>query len=131
MKKPLPICLLLLRIGIFMMMLIWAVDKFVRPGAEAAMYHRAYHLPLLPSMAIYTIGAFQILLATAFVIGLQRTITAGLVLLGMLVYTIASYRFYLPPFQGDNLLFFAAWPMLAVCISLYLLRKQDTLLAVS
>jgi putative oxidoreductase len=131
MKKPLPLCLLLLRIGMFLVMLVWAIDKFIRPGAEAAMYHHAYHLPLLPSMAMYTIGAFQILLAAAFVIGLQKTLTAGLVLLGMLVYTIASYHLYTPPFQGDNLLFFAAWPMLAVCISLYLLRKQDTLLALS
>lgn len=131
MKKPLPICLLLLRIAIFMMMLLWAIDKFMRPFSEAALYQQTYHLPVLPSMAMYAIGAFQILLATCFVIGLQKTLTAGLVLLGVLVYTIASYHLYMPPFQGSNLLFFAAWPMLAVCISLYLLRKQDTLLAVS
>ena len=131
MKKPLPICLLLLRIAIFMVMLIWSIDKFMRPLTEAAMYHRAYHLPVLPTMIMYAIGAFQILLATCFVIGLQKTLTAGLVLLGMLIYTVASYRLYMPPFHGDNLLFFAAWPMVAVCISLYLLRTQDTLFAVS
>jgi hypothetical protein len=33
----------------------------------------------------------------------------------------------LAPF--DNLLFFAAWPMLAACITLYLLRDLDTLWA--
>lgn len=131
MKKPLPICLLLLRIAVFTVMLVWAIDKFMRPGTEAAMYQHAYHLPLLPAMIMYAIGAFQILLATCFVIGLQKALTAGLVLVGMLIYTIASYRLYMPPFQGDNLLFFAAWPMLAVCVSLYLLRKQDTLFAVS
>jgi hypothetical protein len=27
----------------------------------------------------------------------------------------------------DNLLFFAAWPMLAACFALYLLRDLDTL----
>ncbi len=131
MKKPLPICLLLLRLTMFAMMLVWAIDKFLRPVTEAGMYQRAYHLPFLPSMVMYSIGAFQILLATCFVIGLQRTLTAGLVLAGMVIYTIASYRLYMPPFHGDNLLFFAAWPMLAVCVSLYLLRNQDTLLAVS
>jgi putative oxidoreductase len=131
MKKPLPICLLLLRWTIFVVMLIWAIDKLIRPLTEAGMYERAYHLPPLPAIVMYAIGAFQILLATGFVIGLQKTLTAGLILLGMLIYTIASYRLYLPPFQGDNLLFFTAWPMLAVCVSLYLLRKQDTLLAMS
>jgi hypothetical protein len=38
--------------------------------------------------------------------------------------TLASYRQYLAPF--DNLLFFAAWPMLAACFTLYLLRDLDT-----
>lgn len=131
MKKPLPLCLLLLRIAIFMILLIWAIDKFMRPGGESAVYQHVYRLPPIPVMLMYVIGGFQILLATCFVIGIQRTLTSGLVLLGMIIYTLASYRFYMPPFQGDNLLFFAAWPMLAVCISLYLLRKQDTLFAIS
>jgi putative oxidoreductase len=122
--KPLPTCLLLLRIAIFVVMLVWAVDKFIRPGTEAAMYQHAYHLPALPALVMYAVGAFQILLICCFLIGLQKTLTTGLVLLGMLIYTIASYRLYMPPFQGDNLLFFAAWPMLAVCIALYVLRRS-------
>ncbi len=129
MKKPLPICLLILRIAMFAMFLVWAIDKFLRPGSEALMYQHAYHLPLLPSIAMYAIGAFQVILAACFVIGLQKTFTSGLVLVGVLIYTVASYRLYYPLFHNDNLLFFAAWPMLAVCISLYLLRHQDTLLA--
>lgn len=35
---------------------------------------------------------------------------------------------YLDPF--NNLLFFAAWPMLAACFAFYLLRELDTRLAV-
>lgn len=131
MKKPLPICLLLLRIAIFAVLLVWGIDKFMRPVAEAAMYQRVYHLPSLPVVAMTIIGALQIILASCFVIGFQKTVTAGLVMLGVIVYTLASYRLYLPLFRGDNLLFFAAWPMLMVCVSLYLLRKQDTLFAVS
>jgi hypothetical protein len=38
--------------------------------------------------------------------------------------TLSSYRQYLDPF--DNLLFFAAWPMLAACFALYSLRDLDT-----
>ncbi len=121
MKKPLPICLLLLRIAIFMVMVVWAIDKFMRPVTEAATYQHLYHLPALPSMVMYAIGAFQILLAACFVIGLQRAFTTGLVLIGMIIYTVATYQ----P------LFFEPWPMLAVCITLYLLRKDDNLLAVS
>ncbi len=131
MKKPLPVCLLLLRIGVFVALLIWAIDKFFRPGAEASALNHFYHLPVLPSMVIYTLGAFEILLATCFLIGIQKTLTYALVFLITAAYTIAAYRFYWPPFQGDNLLFFSAWPMLMGCLSLYILRKQDTLLSIS
>ncbi len=43
------------------------------------------------------------------------------------VSTLSSFRQYLAPFKGPNLLFFAAWPMLAACIALFLLRDLDTL----
>lgn len=32
--------------------------------------------------------------------------------------------------EGPNLLFFAAWPMLAACLALFLLRDEDTLATV-
>lgn len=41
------------------------------------------------------------------------------------VSTFSSFPQYLDPFK--NLLFFAAWPMLAACIALYLLRDLDTM----
>lgn len=40
-------------------------------------------------------------------------------------------RQYLHPFEGVNLLLFAAWPMLAACLALYALRDADTLTAES
>ncbi|MBS0349774.1 MAG: hypothetical protein JSR33_01065 [Proteobacteria bacterium] len=129
MKKPLPVCLFLLRLAIFALMLVWAIDKFLRPLSEAAMYHKAYHLPPIPLFVMYVIGCIQILLASCFMLGIQKTLTTGLVLLGMIIYTVASYRLYLPIFHNDNLLFVLAWPMLAVCLCLFLLRREDTLLA--
>ena len=41
--------------------------------------------------------------------------------------TLSSYKQYFAPFEGPNLLFFAAWPMLAACLALYLLRDLDTM----
>ena len=40
------------------------------------------------------------------------------------------FKQYLAPFEGPNLLFYAAWPMLAACFALYRLRDLDTLWAV-
>lgn len=39
--------------------------------------------------------------------------------------TLSSFGKYLDPF--NNLLFFTAWPMLAACFVLYLLKDYDTL----
>ena len=36
----------------------------------------------------------------------------------------------LAPFTGGNIMFFAAWPMLAACFALYRLRDQDKLCAI-
>ena len=40
---------------------------------------------------------------------------------------MSAFSQYLAPFQGTNLLFYAAWPMLAACVTLYALRDLDTL----
>jgi len=43
------------------------------------------------------------------------------------VSTLSSFPQYIDAF--NNLLFFAAWPMLAACIALFLLREHDTKLS--
>lgn len=74
--------------------------------------------------AFAAIGAAELVLILAFLAAIQKRITYGLVLLLHGVSTLASYNQYLDPF--NNLLFFAAWPMLAACFTLYLLRDLDT-----
>ena len=45
------------------------------------------------------------------------------------VTTLVSWSAYLQPL--DNILFFAAWPMLAGLVTLFLLRDEDRLFALS
>lgn len=63
-------------------------------------------------------------LLLAFLVGYQKRVSYGLVLVLHGVSTLSSYAKYLEPFS--HLLFFAAWPMLAACVALYLLRDLDT-----
>ena len=58
-------------------------------------------------------------------IGAWKSVTYGAVLLLHAVSTLSSYQQYLHPFEGANLLFFAAWPMLAARAALFLLRDVD------
>lgn len=123
----LPAALLGLRLGVLAAMLAWTLDKFVRPEHAAKVYATFYRLPAWGRAVFYAVGAAELLLLLAFVTGFQRRLSYGLVLALHAVSTLSSYKQYLAPFEGGNLLFFAAWPMLAACWTLYVLRDEDTL----
>jgi len=57
----------------------------------------------------------------------MKRFTYGAVLVLHAISTLSSFKHYLTPFEGGNIMFFAAWPMLAACIGLYLLRDLDSL----
>lgn len=124
-EKRLPISLLCLRLGVFVVMALWSVDKLVNPAHAAGVFETFYFIGGLGPTALAAIGGVQLLIELAFVAGLFRTFTYGFVLVTHLISTLASWPGYLEPF--DHLLWFAAWPMLAACIALFLLRDRDTL----
>jgi putative oxidoreductase len=119
--------LLVLRLTIFFVMLIWTIDKFVRPAHAASVYEHFYFLGGFSPTIIYALGGAELLLLIGFVIGFAPRLTYGLVLLLHAVSTFSAFRQYFHPFEGPNILFFAAWPMLGACFALYYLRDLDTL----
>lgn len=78
---------------------------------------------------IRAIGVVQGLIALAFLIGFARKWSYGAVLAMHAITTLISWSAYLEPLK--NILFFAAWPMLAACITLFLLRGHDRIASVS
>lgn len=116
--------LFLLRAGVFIVMLMWTLDKFVQPEHAAAIYENFYAIGGLGSAVFYVIGAIQMIIILSFLAGIMKTWSYGAVLLFHSVSTLSSYNQYLDAFS--NLLFFAAWPMLAACVALFLLRDFDT-----
>jgi len=121
------VALLALRLTVFLVMLIWAIDKFVRPDHAISVYEHFYFLHGLGPAITYSIGIAELVLLIGFVIGFAPRVTYGLVLLLHAVSTFSTFRQYLHPFEGPNILFFAAWPMLGACFALYYLRDLDTL----
>jgi hypothetical protein len=124
--RHLDLALLMLRLGVAVVMGVWAADKFVNPGHARAVFENFYGLAGTGDTIVTGIGVLQAVIVVLFMLGLWRTWTYGIVLLMHGASTLASWRQYLEPF--DNLLFFAAWPMWAACIALFLLRSHDTLL---
>jgi len=122
----LSVSLFLLRVTVALVMTVWAIDKIMNPGHAGAVFSNFYGIEI-GSAELKVIGALQLVVILAFVIGLFKTISYGLVLLMHAGSTLSSWQQYLAPF--DNLLFFAAWPMLAACIALFLLREDDVFLS--
>ncbi len=121
----LPVALLALRLTVFLVMLVWTLDKFLAPDHAAAVYEHFYFIGGLAPAVMYIIGAAELIIILGFVLGVAKRLTYGAVLLLHAVSTLSSFPMYLNPAEGR--LFFAAWPMLAACYALYVLRDRDTL----
>jgi putative oxidoreductase len=126
-KNRLPLALLLLRLSVFVVMFAWTVDKFVEPQHASRIMAEFYSLGGVGSALIYLIGAIELAIILAFLLGFAKRWSYGLVLLLHAISTLSSYQKYLNPLQPANLLFFAAIPMLAACFVLYYLRDADVL----
>lgn len=121
----LKLSLALLRYGVFVVMFMWTIDKFLNPEHAAGVFSNFYGLEGLGHETLFVLAGLEMVLILGFVVGVYRRLTYGLVLVLHGISTFSSYAQYLDPF--NHLLFFAAWPMLAACVALYLLRERDTL----
>ncbi|MFP3982998.1 MAG: hypothetical protein ACLFV2_04825 [Desulfurivibrionaceae bacterium] len=130
MNNRLSISLFCLRLTVALVMLVWNLDKFINPGHAAAVYEKFYLLGGLGREIMYAIGAIEIVIVAAFLFGLRKRLSYGIVLILHAISTFSSYGQYLAPYEGANIMFFAAWPMLAACLALYLLRDQDVLFTI-
>jgi putative oxidoreductase len=119
-----PRALLFLRLSVFLVMFMWTMDNFLNPAHTAQVYAYFYRIDGLGGGVSYALGAGELLLLIAFLVGYRKRFAYGAVLVLHAVSTLAAYRQYLAPLS--NLLFFAAWPMLAACFALYSLRDLDT-----
>src|SRR5437773_12379781 len=111
------VALLVLRITVFLVMLIWTIDKFVEPHHASKIMEHFYFIKGVSSSMIYIIGAIELGVLGAFVAGFAKQWTYGLVLLFHAVSTFSSYNQYLHPLIAPTLLFFAVWPMLVPCFA--------------
>ncbi|MEX0619461.1 MAG: hypothetical protein WDZ76_07300 [Pseudohongiellaceae bacterium] len=74
------------------------------------------------------LAAIEMVIILLFLGGVLKKYTYGAVLVFHAISTFSSFGQYL---SFDSLLFFAAWPMLAACLTLFLLRESDVRLTVS
>tara|TARA_R110000851_G_scaffold98034_3_gene212438 strand:- start:8620 stop:9033 length:414 start_codon:yes stop_codon:yes gene_type:complete len=115
--------LLSLRVGVFIVMIMWTLDKFVNPAHSAGIFEKFYGISGSTDIVAYVLGALQLVLVLAFLAGIKKRLTYGIIFVMHGLSTLSSYNRYIDGF--NHLLFFTAWPMWAACFALYLLRDQD------
>ena len=128
--QKLSISLFSLRLGVFVVMFMWTIDKFINPSHAAKVFSYYYKIDGLSQIWSYAVGSIQLLLVLGFVSGIKKKYTYGSVLLMHLVSTLSTYKVYMDPWGPRNLLFFAAWPMLTAIFTLWLMRDEDRFLSV-
>jgi len=117
-----------MRVSIFIVFLVWTLDKFLRPDHASIVYENFYFSPAVPAVVMTVLGVIEMIILIGFLLGVKKQLTYGAVLLFHLISTVSSYTQYFTPFDSMHLLFFAALPMLAACLALYVLRDHDTIL---
>lgn len=124
-RKPLATTLLLLRSGVALVFFMWTLDKLLNPVHAAGIFEHYYQIAGAGSALMVGIGIAQLVLVAAFATGTFRKYSYGLIAILHAVSTASACQNYLNPWEKPNLLFFAAFPMLAACIGLWLLRTWD------
>ena len=129
-QQQLEIGLLLIRLSTGVFFLIWSIEKVISPEITQKVFSRFYMLEISPTFAV-AIGIFQTLVVLAFMVGLFKIWTYGAILGMHGVSTLSTYKELINPYQPPNHLFWAAVPLLAALVTLFLLREEDRLLNIA
>lgn len=123
--------LFILKLGALIVLTMWNIDKYVNPDHTAAVFNKYYLIGELGLNMSYIIGAIQSVILLMFLLGIKKTFSYGVVFGMHLISTLSTWQMYLDPWGPKNLLFFAAWPMLALLWVLFIHRREDTILNIN
>jgi len=112
-------------LGIFLLQ--WSVEKLILPSSAIRISQSFYHVAL-PEWMPYILGTAELVLSTALLLGMFRTVSYGLALAIHTVTVMVSLPQLFVPFglaKIGNHLWIATWPTLGGFIALFLMRNSD------
>ena len=128
--RNLELSLFLIRISVAIFMGIWAVDKIVNVKHAQGVLSTFYGWKEASPQILAVVGAIQVLILLAFAAGAFKTWTYGAVFLMHGASTLAGWSRMIPPYgPQSSMTFWAAVPVLAAILALFLLRDRDRLFA--
>lgn len=69
--------LLVLRLSVFLVMLVWTIDKFVRPAHAIAVFEGFYFIKGVGAAVVYALGAAELPLLIALDLAIARRSPTG------------------------------------------------------
>ncbi len=125
-QSRLELSLFLLRLGVFVVMLAWTVDKIVNPLHAIEIFQNFYFIQGISEGGMITLGVIELVFILVFLAGLWKPYTYGLIILLHTISAIAPWEKYTVELGATySMLYYADWSMLAACITLYVLRDLD------
>ncbi len=121
--------LFLTRLSIFLFLLPWQLMRFSKPENINGIAQKYYKFSM-PEVGSTITGVLMMALLVAFLFGLKKRISYGLVALLHGIGTAMTIPNLIPGLEGYNQLFLAAVPALMAMVLLYCLRNEDTLLTI-
>ena len=127
-ERQVALALLILRLSLGVFLLLWGLEKIIIPDRTVGIYDKFYGIPIDTAIAPM-LGALQIALSVALLIGFKRRWSYGLATLLHTYSVVSSWRSLIDPWgliYGEvKHLFLAGVPVLAGFIVLYMLREMD------
>ena len=120
--------LLILRLSTAAFLAVWTALKFVSPDRAQNVYNKFYKVIFqvdAPIEAFFAIGVAQALIVLLFALGVVKFWSYLAVLVMHGVSTLSTIPQLMDPGEGRNILFWAAVPVLAGCLALFLMRDLD------
>lgn len=123
------LAVLVLRLGLAWFLLVWAINKFLAPGQYMRLWNYI-HDTKIGETAPYYIGAVQVVIIVAIIIGAGRPVSYGLGLAMHMVSTSAVWSRLMDPFVIEkgfpvNRNLSITLAALGAFVALWLLRHRD------
>ena len=128
-NKNLKLGLFVLRITTGMFFLAWAIEKLFNPGHGVAISKKFYGLEISPEITL-AIGVAQIAIILLFMLGMYKKWTTGFLLAIHTVSVASTWQKLIFAYSAKGLLFWAAVPVWAGLLLLFLVRNQDTMCSI-
>ena len=122
--------LFLTRLSVFLFLLPWQTMRFTSPDSINGIAKSFYKFTM-PGWLVTVSGVVMIALLLAFLLGIKKRISYGVLLVLHVLGTLTTYNKLLPPYEQFDRLFLAAIPAAGAMLLLYCLRDEDTMFSLN